>query len=213
VVGLSLSGVDLLCINQADLQERSQQVSLMKYIYASAMKVIVWLGEDELTTGGRAASVAGRAIALLRAWASKSALELTNTVQISADFLVDTNEARANVACIQSLLERPWWSRAWVFQELCLANEADIVCGEFSLPWTAFDNACFAIGRSVHMDDLFDVAYASSMRVYYSLFRPTKSNRAETSRRLFLSQLLYETNSRSATDPRDKIYALLGLVW
>jgi hypothetical protein len=51
------------------------------------------------------------------------------------------------------------------------------------------------------------------MRVYFDLFRPYKRRRAETSGKIMLSQLLYETNDRCATDPRDKIYPLLGLVW
>ncbi|KAF2868679.1 heterokaryon incompatibility protein-domain-containing protein, partial [Massariosphaeria phaeospora] len=36
---------DAICINQADIQERNHQVSLMKSIYSSAARVIVWLGE------------------------------------------------------------------------------------------------------------------------------------------------------------------------
>jgi len=39
--------IDALCVNQQDLDERSDQVSLMKYIYDGAEKVIVWLGEDD----------------------------------------------------------------------------------------------------------------------------------------------------------------------
>jgi hypothetical protein len=37
--------IDAICINQADLKERSHQVSFMKDIYQGAHAVIVWLGE------------------------------------------------------------------------------------------------------------------------------------------------------------------------
>lgn len=37
--------IDSLCINQADLVERSHQVALMGEIYKKAAKVLVWLGE------------------------------------------------------------------------------------------------------------------------------------------------------------------------
>ncbi|PSR81068.1 heterokaryon incompatibility protein-domain-containing protein, partial [Coniella lustricola] len=37
--------IDALCINQADNAERSHQVRLMRDIYSSAARVIVWLGE------------------------------------------------------------------------------------------------------------------------------------------------------------------------
>ena len=38
---------DQICINQDDVAERSQQVTLMNAIYKSAAKVLVWLGRDE----------------------------------------------------------------------------------------------------------------------------------------------------------------------
>jgi hypothetical protein len=36
----------------------------MKYIYTSATKVIIWLGEDDVIAGKESVSVAGRAVAL-----------------------------------------------------------------------------------------------------------------------------------------------------
>jgi len=38
--------IDAICINQDNLDERSQQVSLMTDIYSKARRVIIWLGED-----------------------------------------------------------------------------------------------------------------------------------------------------------------------
>jgi hypothetical protein len=37
---------DAACINQEDLEERSQQVSIMSMIYAKATRSHVWLGTD-----------------------------------------------------------------------------------------------------------------------------------------------------------------------
>lgn len=38
---------DMLCINQGDVHERSDQVSFMKSVYAAAESVTVWLGTDQ----------------------------------------------------------------------------------------------------------------------------------------------------------------------
>jgi hypothetical protein len=38
--------VDYLCINQADLEERSEQVSMMGNIFSCSDEVVVWLGES-----------------------------------------------------------------------------------------------------------------------------------------------------------------------
>lgn len=37
---------DAICINQQDIPERNQQVTLMSKIYSSAKRVISWLGDD-----------------------------------------------------------------------------------------------------------------------------------------------------------------------
>ncbi|KAK7419698.1 hypothetical protein QQZ08_010785, partial [Neonectria magnoliae] len=39
--------IDVVCVNQADLSERSQQVRLMSRIYPLAKTVHIWLGEDK----------------------------------------------------------------------------------------------------------------------------------------------------------------------
>jgi hypothetical protein len=36
--------VDALCINQDDLDERKEQVALMKYIYGDTSRLLIWLG-------------------------------------------------------------------------------------------------------------------------------------------------------------------------
>jgi Heterokaryon incompatibility protein (HET) len=45
--------IDAICINQSDLDERSQQVQLMGDIYSGASRVVVWLGEEAKMEGLR----------------------------------------------------------------------------------------------------------------------------------------------------------------
>ncbi|KAK3672080.1 hypothetical protein LTR78_008050 [Recurvomyces mirabilis] len=42
--------VDAICINQADMDERSSQVMQMGQIYRNADRVIIWLGEGDRST-------------------------------------------------------------------------------------------------------------------------------------------------------------------
>ncbi|KNG80023.1 hypothetical protein ANOM_011707 [Aspergillus nomiae NRRL 13137] len=44
--GYTLWWIDLICINQNDISERCQQVSMMKDIFSMASEVVVWLGKD-----------------------------------------------------------------------------------------------------------------------------------------------------------------------
>jgi hypothetical protein len=41
--------VDAICINQDDLEEHNQQVSLMAFIYSRAQAVLIWPGHLNAT--------------------------------------------------------------------------------------------------------------------------------------------------------------------
>lgn len=80
--------IDAICINQEDNEEKGRQVQSMAKIYASANRVIVWLGEA-------AADTDGAFEALCRAAA-------TGRIDPSA------------CQTIPALLQRPWFQRIWV---------------------------------------------------------------------------------------------------
>jgi len=80
--------VDAVCINQQDNAEKGRQVQSMAKIYASASRVIVWLGLETRET-------AGALEALCKAASKKP---------------VSTKAQKA----IPALLRRPWFQRIWV---------------------------------------------------------------------------------------------------
>ncbi|KAI0019279.1 heterokaryon incompatibility protein-domain-containing protein [Xylariomycetidae sp. FL0641] len=113
--------IDALCINQEDYQERNHQVQMMSLIYSRAKGVCVWLGldDDESTL----------AMKFIRH-------DIMNLENFDA---VSSNDANAKEwEALLSLMQRPWFSRRWVVQEIALANDATIYCGQDQLPWTVF---------------------------------------------------------------------------
>ncbi|KAF2035905.1 HET-domain-containing protein, partial [Setomelanomma holmii] len=88
--------IDAICINQEDPKERSQQVQLMREIYSNARRVIVWLGDEALDTQEHATD-------LLRTAPS--------TLKATFDGIGEL------------LLNRPYWTRLWVVQEVMYAKE------------------------------------------------------------------------------------------
>ncbi|KAK5709815.1 hypothetical protein LTR17_019429 [Elasticomyces elasticus] len=42
--------IDAVCVNQEDLEERAEQVSIMADIYKHTVQNLIWLGEDDETT-------------------------------------------------------------------------------------------------------------------------------------------------------------------
>ena len=111
--------VDAICINQQDLVERSHQVTLLRETFERAENVIVWLGED---TGD-----ANEAFKILRAIDPSSS-------ELSIVDLIRTERGKA----LRKLLERSWFRRIWIVQELICARNATIKCGIHSMEWETF---------------------------------------------------------------------------
>ena len=58
--------VEAICINQKDNNEKAHQVAMMREIYSSCQKMIIWLGEDlDTTEAGSKSIVASRACDML----------------------------------------------------------------------------------------------------------------------------------------------------
>jgi hypothetical protein len=104
---------DALCINQRNLQERSNQVMLMGKIYTMAAVVHIWLGPE--------LDGSSRAMELLEQAASANNLM--------------TDPSPEDVSAVVALFERPWWYRIWVVQEIILARNARLLCGNSSICW------------------------------------------------------------------------------
>lgn len=85
--------IDALCINQADLSEKEQQIQFMAKIYAQANRVVVWLGEA--------------------ADDSDQALEVIRVAGADKDF-PSTSRNEVIQHAILALLRRSWFRRIWV---------------------------------------------------------------------------------------------------
>jgi hypothetical protein len=96
---------DAVCIDQQNLQERSDQVRLMASIYSSAIRVIVWLGEEADDSALAFASMEEVAILLLRSRDHERLGPIGLHCYSSNSRLLKSFTA---------LLERPWFDRVWV---------------------------------------------------------------------------------------------------
>lgn len=187
--------VDALCINQMDMQERSAQVQLMGEIYSAADNVIVWLGPAEEDSGTMAALVR------IRDWDARS-------IQLPRD------EAVLLAPTMYRLLNRPWFERTWVVQELALSNHEPVVhVGYWSFGWKQFLRLATHIERHIdHVPSVMVTDYVDRLGrvIDFSEIRnawrePTRQATA------FFPYQVRRTLYLSATDPRDKIFGLLGI--
>ena len=131
--------VDAVCINQADIDERSQQVSIMASIYQQAQRVLVYVGE-KTEDSDLALDVTERL--------GRVASTVDNEPRLDEEF----NELLADARRLGPLrtdewdalrhffLERPYFNRSWMIQEVAQAREAFLFCGKRCLPWKTVVN-------------------------------------------------------------------------
>ncbi|KAI1108244.1 heterokaryon incompatibility protein-domain-containing protein [Nemania sp. NC0429] len=113
--------IDALCINQDDHEERNHQVQMMSRVYTRAKEVCIWLGEDSEETK--------TAIDFIH----QEIMELKNF-----DTLCSDKSYTEKWQALMMLMQREWFSRRWVVQEIALATKARIYCGPDSIAWKEF---------------------------------------------------------------------------
>ncbi|KAI0404733.1 heterokaryon incompatibility protein-domain-containing protein [Xylaria palmicola] len=64
--------------------------------------------------------------------------------------LLSCKPERRSPKYLESLLSRPWISRAWTFQELILARDITLMCGEQSISWDRFVRGMWYVAYRYH---------------------------------------------------------------
>ncbi|KAF2967054.1 hypothetical protein GQX73_g6518 [Xylaria multiplex] len=192
--------VDAVCIDQNNPVELSDQVKIMGTIYQRARRVIIWLGEaDEFT------DLAWRT--LLEA-SSPTQSTATNDLEVR---LAETGDLEDIWLSIHNLGQREWFYRAWTFQELYLAQRATVLCSTYEMDWDKFHQA---------LDRLATFLTRGATSTYSIKAKNTLQNLLGSVEQLrvsdtafTLTDLLSRTIHRSCDEPKDKIYALLGVLF
>ncbi|KAI0456442.1 heterokaryon incompatibility protein-domain-containing protein [Xylaria acuta] len=103
----------------------------------------------------------------------------------------------------KKLLRRPYFERVWIVQEVLLSQRLLILCGFKECWWEDLD-ALLYDPRWRHEIDIPDGIDA--------LFRVRGVHGTGRGLPMELHRLLYDFHSKKCSDPRDHVYALLGLV-
>ncbi|KAH6637800.1 heterokaryon incompatibility protein-domain-containing protein [Boeremia exigua] len=193
--------VDAICINQSDEEEKTHQVRQMGDIYRRAKRVVVWLGDSDqlkdvvfefLTWGPQD----NNHIEYLRdSWENNPVLQpLKKDVQAS----------------MTHLLRHPWFTRVWVIQEVAQSRSAVVMRGHYSVEAATFAQLPDLIGVPVdrHCRQVFNVM--PGMR-YAPVSQAADFNQNGTWIHRSLRTLLGDFRESQSTEPKDKIFALLGL--
>src|ERR1700761_8521044 len=136
--------IDAVCIDQGNIPERNAQVRSMKRVYEGAESTIIWLGPE---TDGTKLAVIHMEDIYYEFWLPRQGLEgsirkttASITPKDGPEILGENRgysqeELLKIWAGIMDMLERPWWSRIWVYQEATAPTEGGSVvcCGPYSI--------------------------------------------------------------------------------
>jgi hypothetical protein len=212
---------DMLCLNQSDKKEIHREVKRMGDIFGGSYQVMSWLGP--------AANDSDEAIWLANqidchGIASKSERNISSSATPHAEAMVTDSAHRFSVnhwKAVGHFLQRPYWRRLWVLQELILAKSRTIViCGDKRTSMQAifsvvrvmcanpppFHHWFLLSGFDQHQDrNIFSV---SSRLCYLDCisYNVMKGKGGE------LSQLLDLCRGSEQALPQDKVYGILGLL-
>lgn len=131
--------IDAICINQADTTEKNHQIPLMGKIYESASLVIAWLGDcdEDLSGAFEVISKFSNMVAFKMAQASSLPISLESMKLLPKEESRHDLQALIKNKRIWSLIfdifQRPYWSRLWIVQELCLAQDVLYTCGNLEI--------------------------------------------------------------------------------
>jgi hypothetical protein len=189
--------VDSICIDQDDPREKSEQISKMKLIFERAESVLIWIGSESAT--------------------SQSAFKLVRDLLACAEEqlpgLVRDPSRIEQFEALRQLFYRDYWWRIWVIQEVVVAKKAMIYCGPESISWKDLS----AVGGILQYakDHLADIMFHDKPDSIYKLLssgpRSLKLPEHSGTKQPRLLDLLLAHRSKYSSDPRDKVFGLIGI--
>lgn len=198
---------DAICINQSDLDERRRQVLLMRQIYNGAQETRIWLGRSDENTF-KAFSLMYKLVSAHRTQTEKKDTRFYYQLGVKGQMeygLPDIFDS--SFKAFSALLEREWFTRVWIIQEVTVSKVVNIWCGIFSISWENFTNA-IAYATSINIPGISWSNTTNCQRIVQ--LEAARRSVSEECKQSLLSLLILYRNF-NATDMRDKIYSLLGI--
>ncbi|KAH7155265.1 heterokaryon incompatibility protein-domain-containing protein [Dactylonectria estremocensis] len=220
---------DAICINQNDIDEKSAQVSMMDRIYSTATFVLAWLGPE-----GAEADLGLKTLKTLATHIDK--FQESQVVPYSGQD--KENYAAAGVPFVSwpewialaGVFERQWFKRAWIVQEAILPDVLLMYCGKQKVAWYDLGTVAEALrhneaklgtshSKSFVQENQIAVAVEWNMaeiykwRTFMSAATGTDADKALQYKQSFtLEELVSCFWTFLATDPRDKVFSLHGIM-
>jgi len=196
----SLLWIDSICIDQGACKEKNHQVQMMGDIFSQASNVLIWLGKDSNVE-------VYKQYCSIRPTNSLPQARNEHEYHCYRSDRIPIIRNRSAYLELLSALHNPYWKRLWVVQEILLARQAWVICGN----------------RLVSVDDIRVTGDLRSRLTKEGYFHNIPSHddlerspiamiiARASQRRHKLSDLITALPHQECSELRDKVYGLLAM--
>ncbi|KAJ9666987.1 hypothetical protein H2201_002820 [Coniosporium apollinis] len=212
--------IDAISINQSDTEERTQQAAMMAEVFSNAERVVIWLADMKYTLDPQVLTSIDALVEEIKQLTDLGHDEIlgSHSMDIASEELrksmprfEDLDEGRRTryremFDAVSLFLGLPWFERVWVLQEVFYSSSSTWVqYGEWRTHWEFIVLAVYwQIKAGLSYQD-----FPIDVNVLPELWHEIAS--AGKNKGLKILDILFIAGFFHASDPRDKIYALLSL--
>lgn len=219
--------IDQISINQTDEDEKSGQVPNMGRIYSEAKKTLIWLGNPVEQD-----DIALRIITLFGAFRRQletlldeqdteyspqmrlglvHALSLESPEKLRSRRITTFSTLPAigdtEIQAILAFYQKSWFTRMWPLQEVVLSKDKEVHCGDVTLDWKdVIFFATWFMHRHAELAVNPELTFGIKAVNYTNFYAQTYESGFE------LLPMLRATRAYTATDSRDKVFALVNMI-
>jgi hypothetical protein len=214
--------IDAICIDQKNHGEKKVQIQRMTLIYRDADQVVIWLGnyydprDDTLYEirdrwGVKQLDIGSEEL-------TSAALHIARVLENHLHehpgkrersflkwFEVEPFVNRQAWAQLSKLFWRPWFERLWIIQELGVSRRAVVQWGRLEVPWIALE----AAAKYILYPDVVPPIHIHSFFPWMGAHRVIQTAVVE---RHSIMTVLENTQEAECFDPRDKLFAISGIL-
>lgn len=122
----------------------------MGQIYNNASQVLVWLGIEDESTPMALETIERLSAGVVLTWDHRNC----NTIPGSEAEVIEHRPEKSNFTpqhwiSLRNLIQRPWFKRLWIRQEVQLASKVLVRCGYAEIEWANIEKAIIFIEHKV----------------------------------------------------------------
>jgi hypothetical protein len=209
--------VDAICINQSDLQERGRQVRHMRQIYKYAKRVIVWLGlpdEGKLTAFCNVRDLCEyrrRLQETVPGDCGQNYSNLAGNTIVEEGTYAHLQENPVILASLVELFENEYFRRVWCVQEVVAARKCTAQCGKETMDFCEL----LPLIKHAHLRAPVLSLSPNPLKMWGFVDSTRKRVGSGSTQGDYsigpVLHVLTALRELDSTDPRDRIFAALGI--